>query len=227
MMPLEGVALGIGVSEHAKADTALPNDFLVLDTYVREPLARERIGLDPGGRVASRVTLNAGRIAGWNAGALWVIDDADPRRIAWRSQWIIEGIRRDHLALNLEGLDGALAKRPPDLHPVNGAIELLVCHVRPDDLPPGSSMEHELSVGSPAPDFAAYYSLFDHPAETPVPKYYAADDVSETPAEASTDGISEGEASATTESTLISPVCIHAVAHPAPPPATVVRPRPR
>jgi hypothetical protein len=230
---LDRKALEFDTFHQNDADLALPEEFLRLDPYVREPLTRDRLGLETKGRVAARVTLGTGQISGWGPGALWTIDASTPRRIAWRLQWTIKDVHRSRLALTLLGLDGTAAQRLPALYPIDGAIDLLICHVKPSQLPPASEMEPEPTLGSPAPDFAAYYAVFDHPAETPIPKYYGNDErASGEPLASTPDGMSEGSADATVgerdASTLITPVCIHAVVLPAPRPSTkpLMQPQP-
>lgn len=132
-------------------------------------------------RLAARVTLTAGGIADKRAVADWTfIDDGKEIRLAQEVVWRVENLPDKPLRLRKVRLGAGDDPAPGDVqhYPAihadpNGVIRLRVVHTMPDDFPmPKNRDGHEA-----AKHFAAFYSLFDHRGETPLPKFIRKDQV--------------------------------------------------
>jgi hypothetical protein len=121
--------------------------------------------------LASRITLETGKIAGLFPGACWQWANT-VRRVAHKVRWsaTLEGasFSLDLTALRAEGTQRTIALRP--LPTGNGTITLKVHHSPPGDLPPEQGTPERPVYNAAAPHFEGYYTLFegDLPAEVPL-----------------------------------------------------------
>jgi len=158
------------------AELRLCSQIVDLRTVTGRSVDPDHLTNDTQYKLASRVTLGAGRITRVSPGACWEWGPGEFRPIADRVEWEIPDVEGDALTLVSDPLGGGSTQRHMGtLFPVNGALHLDVFHETPQDLPPdplpAEYQSPPMPGGSPK-HFAAYYSLFGGPVPIRMPRYW-------------------------------------------------------
>jgi hypothetical protein len=141
------------------------------------------VGVDPdhlgpatSGKLASRVTLGAGRITRVAPGVCWEWRPGELRPIANKVEWEIADVEGEQLTLVSELIGGGGEQKAlGTLYPMNGRVNLVIYHEPPQDLPPEPlPVDHQPvpARGFTPPHFTAFYGLFGGPVPTLLPRYH-------------------------------------------------------
>jgi hypothetical protein len=152
-------------------DLALPGSVVDVSPIVRDGVSRDALSNDSGGRVRARVSFAAGRMSAPHRELRWDLGPYRAHPMANAVEWTVPGVSGDGIELPVSGLHGKAGPPLRPLHPVNGTLDLIVLHVLPEEVLPFGRPRELPEPGFAAADFAAYYSLFDNPAETPLPRF--------------------------------------------------------
>lgn len=169
-VPLEDGALELaGLS--GGLDLALPGPVVDVSPIVRDGVGRDTLSDDAGGRLRARVSFGAGRMSARHRALRWDLGPYRAHPMANAVEWTVSGVRGDGIELPAKGLHGKAGPSLRPLHPVNGTLDLVIVHARPEEMLPFGQVHRPPQPGFAAADFAAYYGLFDDPAETPLPRF--------------------------------------------------------
>jgi hypothetical protein len=176
VLPLRGCALkwdGADADLSFPADTPIPNLKEVTGKSVESTLLTTK----ESGALAARITFGTGKMEPSDEGADWEWITGEPRRFTHRVDWIIPNAGESFLDLRLVDFKGVPvpAIKPLKLFPLfNGTrdvIDLSMHHIPSGDLPPDGEVHHTPELGSEAPHFSNYYSLFSRPVKMRVPRF--------------------------------------------------------
>ena len=151
-------------------ELGLPDSVVDLSPIVRDGVSRDTLSNDAAGRVRSRLSFAAGRMSAPQRGLRWDLGPYRAQRMSNVVEWTVPGVSGDGIELLATGLHGKGGPSLRPLHPVNGTLDLVVLHLRPEDVLPFRPAPRLPEPGSLATDFAAYYGLYENPSETPVPR---------------------------------------------------------
>ncbi|WP_420128590.1 hypothetical protein [Longimicrobium sp.] len=137
----------------------------------------------PGNRVASRVTLESGRMSAVAKGECWEWADGQCRRMAHEAEWELP-MEGDSLSIELRGVTGGVAEGKPivTLYPIESGsgrrvLNLMVRHLPLVELGPDDSgvpVPQRPAHGTEATHFSVYYELFGTEPRV-LPKYCGTD----------------------------------------------------
>ncbi len=135
----------------------------------------DHLGADAGKKLASRVTLGAGRITRVAPGVCWEWRPGELRPIANQVEWEIADVEGEQLTLVSELIGGGGEQKAlGTLYPMDGRVNVVIYHEPPQDLPPEPlHLEHQPvpARGFTPPHFSAFYTLFGGPVPTLLPRY--------------------------------------------------------
>ena len=152
-------------------DLALPGSVVDVSPIVRDGVSRDTLADDAGGRVRARVSFAAGRMSAPHRALRWDLGPYRAHPMSNAVEWIVPGVSGDGIEIPVSGLHAKAGPSLRPLHPVNGTLDLVVMHVLPEEVLPFGRPRALPEPGFAAADFGAYYSLFDDPAETPLPRF--------------------------------------------------------
>jgi hypothetical protein len=142
-----------------------------LSPIVRDGVREDTLSADAAGRVSTRLSFSAGRLSAPQPGLRWDLGPYRAHPMSNAVEWTVSGISGDGIELLAKGLHGKGGPSLRPLHPVNGTLDLVVLHLPPEEVLPFGRVGQLPEPGSLAADFAAYYGLFDNPAERPLPRF--------------------------------------------------------
>jgi hypothetical protein len=160
----------------AEAELRLCSQIVDLRAVTGRSVDPDHLADDTQYKLASRVTLGAGRITRVSPGLCWEWGPGELRPIAYRVEWVIPDVEGDRFTLVSEPIGGGgVPRHMGTLFPVNGALNLEVLHETPQDLPPDPlpvEFQSPPMPGESPRHFAAYYSLFGGPVPIRMPRYW-------------------------------------------------------
>jgi hypothetical protein len=174
-IPLTGMLLQVAHDGGAIDTVSLPRQVVDLSRITKDTVSRELVTDLPDDHlppVASRLTVTAGKVEGTHPGAVWELKGE--KELAAQVDWEIHDIGGDSLQLTLQDSSGT--RDLPRLYPRGTKADLVVVSVfntTADDLPiaPPPPEGEKPDYDEPATHFAAYYTLFDYPDQTPLPRF--------------------------------------------------------
>jgi hypothetical protein len=173
MAPLTGRQLTPVAGE--EASLALCGHIVDLSEITGAGVDADHLGPATSGKLASRVTLGAGRITRVAPGVCWEWRPGELRPIANKVEWEIADVEGEALTLVSELIGGGGEQKAlGTLYPMNGRVNLVIYHEPPQDLPPEPlPVEHQPvpAVGFTPPHFTAFYGLFGGPVPTLLPRF--------------------------------------------------------
>ncbi|HEX8694422.1 MAG TPA: hypothetical protein VF746_18515 [Longimicrobium sp.] len=158
------------------ANLAMCDHIVDLRPVTRRPVDPDHLGADTKKRLMARATLGAGGITRVSPGVCWEWNPGELRPIANRVEWEIPDVDGDSLTLVSEPIGGGGEQKAlGTLFPMNGRVNLVLHHETTQDLPPDPLPLARQPVperGFTPHHFSAYYTLFDSPAATVLPRYW-------------------------------------------------------
>lgn len=174
MAPLTGQQLTPVAGE--AANLAMCDHIVDLRPVTGRPVDPDLLGADTNKKLMARATLGAGGITRVAPGVCWEWNPGELRPIAHQVEWEIPDVEGDSLTLVSEPIGGGGERKAlGTLFPMNGRVNLIVYHETTQDLPPEPlpvSRQPVPARGFTPHHFSAYYTLFDAPASTMLPRYW-------------------------------------------------------
>lgn len=170
---LSGLALEFGSGD--TAELGLCGHIPDLREITGRGVDPDQLGPDTRGKLASRVTLRAGRITGVAPGVCWEWRPGEFRPIAHKVEWEIPRVKGDRLAVMATRLGGGGApKSLGTLFPTGGRLNLEVYHDTTENLPPEPVPIAQQAIPAPGEHprhFSAFYDVFGDSVPTLLPRY--------------------------------------------------------
>lgn len=174
-VPLENGSLDLGQLQ-GPLDLTLPNSVVDVSPIVRDGVSRDTLSGDAVGRLRARLSFGAGSMSARNRAMRWDLGPYRRQRMANAVEWTIPGVPGDGIELPALGLNGQAGPGIRPLYPVNGAVDLVILHVVPEEVLPFGHAEELPRPGFTSADFGAYYELFENPADRPLPRLVGDDE---------------------------------------------------
>lgn len=158
------------------ASLAMCDHIVDLRPITGRPVDPDLLDADSRKKLMARATLGAGGITRVAPGVCWEWNPGELRPIAHQVEWEIPDVEGDSLTLVSEPIGGGGEQKAlGTLFPMNGRVNLVVYHETTQDLPPEPLPVARQPVparGFTPHHFSAYYTLFDGPASTMLPRYW-------------------------------------------------------
>jgi hypothetical protein len=173
--PLDASSLDLSGVTGSGGFASLPPAVADVGALAGRRLPRRQLGPNPDPSLQARVILPQPTQMTRVNSAFWDLGPHVDIEMTYKVTWALADVPGDALRWELFGLRDFKAKPLPDLHPVNGKVEIEVLHL-PDVPDPPAPL---LRCGEPAHHFGFYYGLFGDDVQGPLPLFRAPPSVHE------------------------------------------------